>query len=61
MISGGAVTVEYKGIAKPSSSIITSRRMHVEDIYKANALLKSSINMPLEMMMLDDGNEIAIN
>ena len=32
-----------------------------EDIYKAKALLKSSINMLVEMMMLDDGYAIAIN
>ena len=35
--------------------------MNVEDIYKAKALLKSSISMALEMMMLDDGYAIAIN
>ena len=41
--------------------MIISRRRHVEDVYKAKALLKSSISMPLEMMMLDDGYLIAIN
>ena len=41
--------------------MIISRRMHVEEIYKAKALLKSSISMPLEMMMLDGGYAIAIN
>ena len=35
--------------------------MHVEDIYKAKALLKSSITMRLEMMMLDNGHTIGIN
>ena len=40
--------------------MLISRKMHVEDIYKAKALLKSSISMPLEMMMLDDGYAIAI-
>ena len=35
--------------------------MNVEDIYKAKALLKSSISMALEKMMLDDGYVIAIN
>ena len=34
--------------------------MLVEDIYKAIALLKSSITLLLEMMMLDDGYTIAI-
>ena len=40
--------------------MIISRRMLVEDIYMAKALLKSSISMLLEMM-LDDGYAIAIN
>ena len=40
--------------------MIISTRIHVEDIYKAKALFKSSISMPLEMM-LDDGYAIAIN
>ena len=41
--------------------MIVSRRMHVEEIYNAKALLKSSISMPVEMMILDDGYAIAIN
>ena len=41
--------------------MIISRRMHVEEIHKAKALLKSSISIPLEMMMLDVGHVIAIN
>ena len=41
--------------------MIISRKMHVEEIYKAKTLLKSSISMSLEMMMLDDGYAIAIN
>ena len=41
--------------------MIISRRIHVEGIYKAIALLKSSISMSLEMMMLDDGYAMAIN
>ena len=35
--------------------------MLVKDIYKAKALLESSISMLLEMMMLDDGHAIGIN
>ena len=34
--------------------------MNVDDIYNAKALLESSLIMPLEMMMVDDGYEIAI-
>ena len=41
--------------------MIISRRRHVEHIYKAKALLKSSISIFLEMMMIDDGYAIAIN
>ena len=41
--------------------MLISRKMHVEDIYKAKTLLKSSISMLLKMMMLDDGYTIAIN
>ena len=41
--------------------MLISRKMHVEDIYMAKALLKSSISMPLKMMMIDDGHAIAIN
>ena len=41
--------------------MLISRKMHVDDIYKAKALLKSSISMPLKMMMLDNGYAIAIN
>ena len=35
--------------------------MNVDDIYKAKAMLKSSISMLVKMMMLDDGYAIAIN
>ena len=41
--------------------MIISRRMQVEEIYKAKAFFKTSISMPSEMMMLDVGYAIAIN
>ena len=41
--------------------MLISRKMHVEDIYKAKALLMSSLCMLPEIIMLDDGYAIAIN
>ena len=39
--------------------MLISRKMHVGDNSKAKALLKSSISMPLKILMLDDGHAIA--